>query len=66
ARNLGKETVAEGVETQSQFEALRALGVDHIQGFLIAVPMPADEAEAFLAAGNPLEKVPDHSAPEEG
>ncbi|MEN8164003.1 MAG: EAL domain-containing protein, partial [Acidobacteriota bacterium] len=28
ARNLGKETVAEGVETQSQFEALRALGVD--------------------------------------
>ncbi len=65
AKNLGKETVAEGVETESQFEALQALGVDHIQGFWIARPMPADEAEVFLAAGNPLEKLLPLSAAEE-
>lgn len=57
AKNLGKETVAEGVETVSQFEALRALGVDHVQGFLIARPMPAEEAEFFLTMGNPLENI---------
>jgi len=66
AKNLGKETVAEGVETASQYEALRALGVDHIQGFWIARPMPADEAEAFLTAGNPLENLLPPLVAEEG
>ena len=58
AKNLGKETVAEGVETASQLEALRTLGVNHVQGYLIARPMPADEAEAFLAAWEPFQKTP--------
>ncbi len=66
AKNLGKETVAEGVETASQLEALRALGVDHIQGYLVARPMPADEAEAFLAAWKPVEMLPALSDREEG
>ncbi len=66
AKNLGKETVAEGVETASQLEALRVLGVDHVQGYLIARPMPADEAEAFLAAWKPFEKTPALSDREEG
>jgi diguanylate cyclase (GGDEF)-like protein len=59
AKNLGKETVAEGVETVSQLEALRNLSVDHVQGYLIARPMPAAEAETFLIAGNPLERISD-------
>ena len=57
ARNLGKETVAEGVETASELMALKVLGVDHIQGFLISKPVPADEAEALLAVDNPLKYV---------
>ena len=36
---LGMTTVAEGVETQEQFELLRRLGVDEFQGFLFAQPM---------------------------
>jgi EAL domain-containing protein (putative c-di-GMP-specific phosphodiesterase class I) len=57
AQNLGKETVAEGVETASELMALKILGVDHIQGFLISKPLPADEAEALLAVDNPLKYV---------
>nr|MDT0665163.1 EAL domain-containing protein [Micromonospora sp. DSM 115978] len=35
---LGHEVVAEGVETDEQFAALRALGCDLFQGFHLAPP----------------------------
>jgi diguanylate cyclase (GGDEF)-like protein/PAS domain S-box-containing protein len=61
ARNLNKDTVAEGVETRSQFEALRVLQVDMLQGFFIAPPLPADVAEGLLErtsdTPNHLEKI---------
>ena len=47
-RNLGKTTIAEGVETDAQLEALRELGVDQVQGFYIARPMPAEDASELL------------------
>jgi diguanylate cyclase (GGDEF)-like protein len=47
-RNLGKTTIAEGVETDAQLETLRELGVDQVQGFYIARPMPADDAADLL------------------
>lgn len=40
ARSLDMTTVSEGVETPEQLEALRAIGTDALQGFLIARPMP--------------------------
>ncbi len=40
ARSLGVNTVSEGVETSAQLEALREIGTDALQGFLIARPMP--------------------------
>lgn len=43
AHQLGLQTVSEGVETEQQLEILRGLGSDHVQGFLIAHPMPADQ-----------------------
>jgi diguanylate cyclase (GGDEF)-like protein len=43
ARNLGLRTVGEGVETEEQLGRLRALGCDQAQGYLYALPAPADE-----------------------
>jgi len=48
AKNLGKDTVAEGVQTRSQFEALVNLDVNMVQGFFIAPPLPAEVAESLL------------------
>ena len=47
---LGKEVVAEGVETEAQLAFLRALGCDAAQGFLLARPRPAAEVGRLLAA----------------
>jgi EAL domain-containing protein (putative c-di-GMP-specific phosphodiesterase class I) len=41
--NLGKQVVAEGVETQDVWDRLNALGCDFAQGYLISKPMPADQ-----------------------
>ena len=43
AHRLGIATVAEGVETQRQFEALRAAGLTQAQGYLFGRPTPAAE-----------------------
>ena len=40
ARTLELEVLAEGVETQGQFEVLRAMGCDTVQGYLFARPAP--------------------------
>jgi Amt family ammonium transporter len=50
ADRLGLRTVAEGVETAEQLEALRALGCDRIQGFLFSRPLDADAMAAYLRA----------------
>lgn len=49
ARNLGLHVIAEGVETAAQFEFLRELGCDEVQGYWIARPLPVEELERFLA-----------------
>jgi EAL domain-containing protein (putative c-di-GMP-specific phosphodiesterase class I) len=55
AKNLGKDTVAEGVETRSQFQALVDLDVNMIQGYFVAPPLPKEVAESLLerTAGHP-------------
>jgi diguanylate cyclase (GGDEF)-like protein len=47
-RNLGLEVVAEGVETQEAWDALRAQGCTLAQGYFIGRPMPAEELAALL------------------
>ncbi|WP_047257852.1 EAL domain-containing protein [Chromobacterium subtsugae] len=52
AAKLGLETVAEGVETQAQFDYLSQLGVGWLQGYHIARPMPLEEFIQRLRAGD--------------
>lgn len=42
-KKLGYETVAEGVETKEQYEYLKKIECDNIQGFLLGRPMPEEE-----------------------
>ncbi|MDT0166405.1 EAL domain-containing protein [Actinotalea sp. AC32] len=48
SRALGMAVVAEGVETQQQLDALRALGCDMAQGYLLGRPGPAARLEPLL------------------
>jgi EAL domain-containing protein (putative c-di-GMP-specific phosphodiesterase class I) len=48
ADSLGVETVAQGVETPGQVQALRGLGCESAAGFLYALPMPPDALEDAL------------------
>jgi len=50
AHGLGFEVIAEGVETHDQLGALVDLGCDVVQGYVVAPPLPAADATAFLAA----------------
>lgn len=47
-KKLGFETVAEGVETREQFEYLKTINCDNIQGFYLGKPMQAKEIELLL------------------
>lgn len=47
-KKLGYETVAEGVETQEQFEYLKSIECDNIQGYYLGKPMPSHEVEELL------------------
>jgi diguanylate cyclase (GGDEF)-like protein len=49
--NLGLSVVAEGVEDAPTLDALHAVGCDIAQGFYVARPMPAEEVNAWIAAG---------------
>ncbi len=48
ANDLGKDTIAEGVEIEEQFQWLKEAGCQKIQGYLFHRPMPRDEAEAYI------------------
>ncbi len=50
AHNLRMQVIAEGVETDAQYAALRALRCDYVQGFLFADPAPPPLAELLLTA----------------
>jgi EAL domain-containing protein (putative c-di-GMP-specific phosphodiesterase class I) len=40
---MGKETVAEFVESQAILDLLRGIGVHYAQGYAVGYPMPLDE-----------------------
>lgn len=54
AKTLGLTVVAEGIESEVQRDMLVSMGCRYGQGYLLATPMPADEAEALLRVGQSL------------
>jgi diguanylate cyclase (GGDEF)-like protein/PAS domain S-box-containing protein len=47
---FGLSAIAEGVETQEQFDQLKALGCEEFQGYLCSRPMTAEACTAFYWA----------------
>ncbi|MCM1387089.1 MAG: bifunctional diguanylate cyclase/phosphodiesterase [Bacillus sp. (in: Bacteria)] len=47
-KKLGFETIAEGVETQEQYDYLMGIDCDNIQGYYLGKPMPPEEIEALI------------------
>ena len=54
AHKLGLKVIAEGVETAPQRDMLKGFGCDYAQGFFYSRPLPADEFEHLVAAGDSL------------
>lgn len=56
AASLSLETVAEGVETESQFDCLREIGCREVQGYYFARPLSVSDFSSYLTrhpANNP-------------
>lgn len=60
-KELGMKVIAEGVETEEQRDLMVEFGVDQIQGFYYAKPMPKEEALEFLQLQNIRKKKAGHS-----
>ena len=52
AHSMDIKIVAEGIETEAQFEAMKSLGVDYIQGFYFSKPLPEHEFLKFMQKNN--------------
>ncbi|MDV3457490.1 EAL domain-containing protein [Sphingomonas sp. HF-S4] len=53
-RALGMEVVAEGVETDTQLQALRLAGCSHMQGYFLSRPIDAEDAQMLAERGTLL------------
>ena len=52
AKSLDLRLVAEGIETEEQFEAVRAQGIDTVQGYLFSKALPQDEFAGLMASSS--------------
>ncbi len=51
-RDLNKQLIIEGVETEAQLALLKSMQVDYVQGFFFYRPLPVKEALALLDGSN--------------
>jgi diguanylate cyclase (GGDEF)-like protein len=61
-RELGLRVIAEGIEQPRQLSALREMGCDYGQGFLVARPMAAPALEALIRASGEAADEPNEPA----
>ena len=59
ARNLGMEVIAEGIETEEQYQQLKMLGCEYGQGYLFSRPVNNDGVEHLLAQDARRDAEPD-------
>ncbi|KRQ87593.1 Cyclic di-GMP phosphodiesterase Gmr [Caloramator mitchellensis] len=48
AHSLNLKVTAEGIETESQYQKLKNIGCDFVQGYFFSMPLPHEEAERKL------------------
>ena len=61
-RELGLQVIAEGIEQPRQLSALREMGCDYGQGFLVARPMAAPALEALIRTSGEAADEPNEPA----
>ena len=54
AQGLGREIVAEAVETEAQLQFLEQHDCDHVQGYLLCRPLPTEQVTRFLLRNEAL------------
>ena len=59
ARNLGMEVIAEGIETEEQYQQLKMLGCEYGQGYLFSRPVDNTSVEHLLAQDANRDTEPD-------
>ena len=64
-RELGLRVIAEGIEQPRQLSALREMGCDYGQGFLVARPMAAPGVEALIRTSGEAPDEPTEHEPNE-
>jgi len=64
-RELGLRVIAEGIEQPRQLSALREMGCDYGQGFLVARPMAAPGVEALIRTSGEAPDEPTQHEPNE-
>ena len=52
AHSLGIEIIAEGIEDENEFNEMKKLGVDYIQGYYFSTPLPEHEYLKFIQKHN--------------
>jgi EAL domain-containing protein (putative c-di-GMP-specific phosphodiesterase class I) len=51
AHALGREVVAEGIESREAWDLLRSMGCDVAQGYFLSRPLPATDLERWVMSG---------------
>lgn len=60
-RQLGLEVVAEGIETEEQFNLAQRAGCTHMQGYLLSPPLLKHEVEQYFGIETPEAEWPHYS-----
>lgn len=54
AKQLRHKVIAEGVETEKQFNFLKEAGCNELQGYIFSTPIPAEQFQEMLLSGKRL------------